>query len=108
MGLTIKTEYAVYEGVFLQVSKYAFDNSLAVMAENRQDGPIATLTVNLQDGDLEENEAYVDTNNCPWVLDFIKEHNLGTLTGKKRQRGFCTYPAVKFDIDQLEKLGLEA
>lgn len=42
MGMTIRTNYGIYEGVVLRVSKYMADESIAVMAENQQDGPIAT------------------------------------------------------------------
>lgn len=107
MGLTMKTNYAVYENVFLQVGKYRADNSIAIMAENMEDGPIATITVCLCDTSLDENEEYVDTNNCPWALDFIKENKLGEPTGKWRQSGFCTYPAVKFNAEQLRLCGME-
>lgn len=107
MGLTLKTDYAVYENVFLQVGKYRADDSIAIMAENRKDGPIATITVCLCDKGLEENESYVDTNNCPWALDFIKENKLGEPTGKWRQSGYCTYPAVKFNTEQLKLYEVE-
>ncbi len=108
MGMTMKTSYGIYEGVVLRVNKYMADGSIAIMAENRQDGPIATITVCLCDKNLGENEAYIDTNNCPWALDFIKEYKLGTPTGRSRHSGFCEYPAVKFDALQLKLYGMEA
>ena len=107
MGMTMKTSYGIYEDVVLQVSKYMADESIAVMAENQQDGPIATITVCLCDKSLGENEAYIDTNNCPWAMDFIKEYKLGTPTGRTRRSGFCEYPAVKFDALQLKLYGME-
>lgn len=107
MGMTMKTSYSIYEDVVLRVSKYMVDDSIAIMAENQQDGPIATITVCLCDKSLGENEAYIDTNNCPWAMDFIKEYKLGTPTGRTRQSGFCEYPAVKFDALQLKLYGME-
>lgn len=99
MGMTMKASYGTYEDVVLRVSKY--------MAENQQDGPIATITVCLCDKSLGENEAYIDTNNCPWAMDFIKEYKLGTPTGRTGRSGFCEYPVVKFDTLQLKLYGME-
>lgn len=105
--MELKTSYGTYKGVFLQVGKYRTDDSIAIMAENQQEGAIATITVCLCDRSLEENEAYVDTNNCPWALNFIESNKLGKQTGRTRRSGFCTYPAVKFNIEQLRLYGLE-
>nr|DAO43597.1 MAG TPA: protein of unknown function (DUF4313) [Caudoviricetes sp.] len=107
MGMTMKASYGTYEDVVLRVSKYMADESIAVMAENQQDGPIATITVCLCDKSLGENEAYIDTNNCPWAMDFIKEYKLGTPTGRTGRSGFCEYPVVKFDTLQLKLYGME-
>lgn len=107
MGMTMKTSYGIYDEVELRVSRYMADDSIAIMAENQQDGPIATITVCLCDRWLGENEGYVDTNNCPWALDFIKKYKLGAPTGRTRQSGFCTYPAVKFDMEQLKLYEVE-
>jgi hypothetical protein len=102
-GLTIKTEYSVYEGIYLQVGKYQEDGSIAIQAWNRKDGPIATLTVCIPDNQLEENEAYVDTNNCPWVMEFLENYGLAKATGKTARSGYCIYPAVSFDMEQIKK-----
>lgn len=99
--MTLKTEFRVYENVYLQVGKYLEDNSVAIHVWNRQDGPIATITVCLCDRSLGEGEAYVDTNNCPWAVDFIEQEGLGKRTSRMRRSGYCTYPVVKFDMQKL-------
>ena len=101
--MTINTMFASYGGIFLQVSKYVADESLAIQAWNLEEGPIATLTVCLDDNSLGENETYLDTNNCPWVVDFIQKYGLGELTGKMRPSGYCLYPAAKIDMDAVLK-----
>ena len=101
--MEVKTEFRTYKGVFLKVGNYMADGSLAVEIENRSEGPIARLTVCLTDPFLRENESYVDTNNCPWVLAFIKKYQLGEESGYVKKSGYCTYPAVRFDMEQLEK-----
>lgn len=101
--MILRTAYRVYEGVYLQEGKYQADDSVAIQAWNRHDGPIATLTVCLCDKSLGEGEAYVDTNNCPWAVDFIEKEGLGKRTGRVSQSGFCTYPVVKFDMEKVRE-----
>lgn len=101
--MILRTAYRVYEGVYLRVGKYQADDSVAIQAWNRQDGPIATLTVCLCDKSLGEGEAYVDTNNCPWAVDFIEKEGLGKRTGRVGQSGFCVYPVVKFDMEKVRE-----
>lgn len=50
-----------------------------------------------------ENEAYVDTNNCPWVVNFLETKGLAKSTGRMRRSGYCTYPAMKFDREKMEE-----
>lgn len=101
--MILRTTFGVYEGVYLQVGKYQADDSVAIQAWNRQDGPIATLTICLCDKSLGEGEAYVDTNNCPWAVDFIEKEGLGKQTGRVGQSGFCVYPVVKFDMGKVRE-----
>lgn len=50
---------------------------------------------------LSENEAYVDTNNCPWVVDFLEAKGLAKSTGRTRRSGYCIYPSMKFDREKM-------
>lgn len=102
--MEIETEFRTYEGVYLKIRKYLMDNSLAIEAWNCKDGCIARLTVCLSDPFLRENESYVDTNNCPWVLDFIRKYQLGKESGYVKRSGYCNYPAVIFDMEQLKSM----
>lgn len=101
--MRVRTEFRTYEGVYLKVGKYVSDDSLAVGIWNRENGCIATLTVCLSDPFLRKDESYVDTNNCPWALDFIREYKLGKESGYMKWSGYCNYPAVRFDAEQLKK-----
>ena len=103
---TVNTYYETYENVFIVLDKYRFDNSLAISLMSNTLGPIARITVCLQDGlglpyFLDEDEAFVDTNNCPWAEQFIIENRLGKPTGRKAGSGFCLYPSYKFDLKKL-------
>lgn len=101
--MKLKTSYRTYENVCLQIEKYQADDSVAIQIWNQQDGPIATMTVCLCDRSLGENEAYIDTNNCLWAVEFIQKYNLGKITGRTGRSGYCTYPVVRFNMEQLTK-----
>lgn len=105
--MEMKTSFGTYKGVYLQIGRYQADGSVAIEAWNNQDGPIARLTVCLCDGSLAEDEAYVDTNNCPRAVEFIEKEGLGKRTGRTGRSGYCTYPVVKFDMEQLREHGTE-
>lgn len=101
--MTLRTEFRVYKSVYLQAGRYKADNSVAIQAWNRQDGLIASFTVCLCDKSLGEGESYIDTNNCPWAIDFIEQEGLGQRTGRIGRSGYCTYPVVKFDMQKVRE-----
>ena len=46
---------------------------------------------------------YIDTNNYPWLPDFIEKTGIGEPWKFMVARsGFCTYPMYKFKIDNIE------
>ena len=101
--LDVKTNYATYKNCYVVLNHYVADNTLCVELVNLTDGPIARLTVCLIDGDCQPNEAYIDTNNCPWAEQFIKDNKLGEPRGELAKSGFCTYPLYRFNMDELVK-----
>ncbi|MBR1741554.1 MAG: DUF4313 domain-containing protein [Lachnospiraceae bacterium] len=103
MKMKLKTEFSEYPEVFLEVGEYQADGSPAVELYTGDGELITVITVCLMDLFLEAGESYVDTNNCPWALDFIKEYSLGEPTGRTRKSGFCTYPLVRFDMEKLKE-----
>ncbi len=103
-NMTVITEYATYKECRLIVAKYRANDGLAIQIWNDEEGPIASLTVCLPN-ELKpiEGGAYVDTNNCPWAEQFIKENELGEFTGLYGYSGYCAYPLYVFDVDKLNK-----
>ena len=99
----IKTRYGNYKVDFLSANTYRADDSPAITAWSMEDGPIATITVCLDDSRLEPNQSYVDTNNCPWAPEWIEENGLGRNTGKRARSGYCTYPLYEFDMLRIQK-----
>jgi hypothetical protein len=43
--------------------------------------------------------AFLDTNNCPWVEEFLEENHIAKRTGIFAPSGFCTYPLYEFHQD---------
>jgi len=91
--------------VSLTGKRYIQGNNLAIsMHDTETYEPFAKLTVNLREG-LKENQGYVDTNNCPWAIDFIKKYELGKPTGDVFRSGYCVYPLYEFDMEKLNGKG---
>ena len=101
--MTVKTEYGTYKDCVLALGDYLADNALSISIWNATDGAIATITKCLDVHDIAENESFVDTNNCPWAEDFIKEYHLGEFAGIYGMNGYCTYPLYRFNADELKK-----
>ena len=104
MKATVKTFFG-QEEVNIEVTTYANNKTLAIQLWC-EDGPFATLTVNLPDSQHNAECQYVDTNNCPWAEQFIEEYNLGAFTGYYGFSGFCMYPEYRFNIEELKKYAL--
>lgn len=100
MKATINTFYGNTDVTF-STSKYQSNGNLAIQMWC-DDGPFATLTVNLLKK-CEPNRAFVDTNNCPWAEEFIDKYKLGAPTGNVEMSGWCIYPEYEFDMDEIKK-----
>ena len=99
----------VVNGCWLKTARYNADGSLAVMVRGNDpeygfECPMATITTCLVDKNLADNESYLDTNNCPWAVDFVTENKLGVVTKKRGYSGFCAYPMVVWDMEKLKEV----
>lgn len=83
--LEVRTEWAVYKNCFLRVAKYKADSSRAIEIWNKED------------------EIVIDTNNCPWAIEFIKNNGLGKVTGRTVRSGYCMYPVAKLNVGEIVK-----
>ena len=88
--------------VKMAVDRYVTNKNLALPMWC-EDGPFATLTVNL-DEKLPGNQAYVDVNNCPWAEDLIRQYEIGKPLGRVRPSGWCVYPLYEFDLDRIKEV----
>ena len=100
----VKTRWATYRDCFLQVRRYADNNHVALSVFSKEDGPIANITVNLDEMNyLPENFAYVDTNNFPEAEDVIRKLDIGVNIGIPARSGYCEYQLYAFNMKKLRK-----
>ena len=88
-------------------STYRNNNTLAVFLNAVEDGEMyAVITVNIDDSDFlcDDHTAFVDTNNCPWAEQFIKDNKIGEPTGYYGNSGYCMYPLYVFDTEKLPEV----
>ena len=98
--MKLTTDFGTYD-VQIKTVTYGMNGNLAVRLVEKDGAPFATLTVNLGEK-LPSTYAYVDTNNCPWAEEFIKQYNLGEPTGLGKRSGYCLYPLYQFNMKNLE------
>ena len=100
MKATVKTFYGSTD-VTIETTNCVNNGNLAIQLWC-EDGPFATLTVNLSKK-CKSNCTFIDTNNCPWAEEFISRYALGVPTGNMQVSGWCIYPEYEFDMDTLSK-----
>jgi hypothetical protein len=84
---------------------YAINNTLAVELVTDTDETFAVITVCLPEAntilELPKEAAFINTDANPWVIDFIKENNLGEIIPIKWRNGYCKYPLCLFNLNKL-------
>ena len=96
-----------YMDCHFELGRYIADNSISVLIRNCF-GAIARITVCLGSSstkglNLANDSNFVDTNNCPWVVDFLESNGFGKRTGIFGESGYCEYPLMTFDIKKLQE-----
>lgn len=99
--------------VTVEISKYRDNDTLEVILKCARAPwePFAVITVNLSgspygDSKFQDNtHAYIDTNNCPWAEDFLKENGIAKYDERDiyGMSGYCTYPLYEFDLDSVKE-----
>lgn len=93
--------------VTVRFTKYSNNNTLAVqlICAKAPWETYASITVNLGGsgnpfaGMQSNKHAFVDTNNCPWVQEFLEDNHIAKFTGWLAPSGFCEYPLYEFNKD---------
>lgn len=107
----MKRRYFYYEGMKLSAYRTTYVNNgrlaIVLLMKDPEDPVWGIVTVNIDDGiKLEENYAYLDTNNCPRIDIAIFEAGIGVPTGMYGMSGYCRYPLYKFDLSKIPEVKL--
>lgn len=77
-----------------------------ILDDNQSNEQYAVLTVSFGEFISLKNSAYIDTNNCPFASQLLKE-GIARETGFTKQSGFCSYPLWIFTEEFLKEIGAE-
>ena len=90
----------------MKLRKIGF-NTLALAAYKPNGEEFTVITVNLDSSDtfIGLPIQFIDTNNLSKeLMNWLEENKIATQTDIVGQSGFCTYPAMRFDIEWLNSL----
>lgn len=97
--MTIKDPWSGNDvGVELQITTYRKPMNRVALQLWCEDGPYATLSVNLPDQYIKDpaGEFFVDTNNCPFAEEFLVKNGIAKpVEGGFGFSGFCMYPLYR-------------
>lgn len=98
MNKTFKLEFddTTYE-VYIELDHYEVNNALAVNLIDAKTGDVLdVLSVNLPSAAiwLEEDQFFLDSNNCPYAAKFLIENKIAKPTRGSCtiRQGWCKYP----------------
>lgn len=92
-----------YENCYLVVSKYAANDNTAIRLMSDTEGPIATLTVNIDD--LPEDIAALDVNNCKFAEELFTKYDIGRPIGEMKS-GYVIYPLYELNLEGMHEFGV--
>jgi len=92
-------------GYICKLEKHKYDNGrLALCLVDHEDGsPVATITVNMPQHKLEENEVFIKNHSeNEGTLEALEEHGLIEEVTDCVASGFVLIPKVKLNMKELE------
>lgn len=81
--------------VMLEIGWYRYTKGRIALQLYDDDGPYATLSVNLPEEKCGEWDFFVDTNNCPWACDWLEANGIAEPLYYFGISGFCYYPMMR-------------
>ena len=101
---SVKTRWRTYNNCVLFMDRYAI-NSHIVLRIFTDEGPLASLTVNLPETRRYPNNfGFLDVNNFPEAETVVNSLGIGKETGILAASGFCVYPLYEFDIEKIKEM----
>lgn len=105
MYYKVETDFGIWDDITITKREYGYEHTkgrIALQLDSYSEGPFATLSVNLVDEDLTNDKCFfVDVNNCPWAIEFLKKNKIAEPTGKMGFSGYCAYPEFRLIKEDL-------
>ena len=109
MNKTFKLEFddTTYE-VYVELDKYESNNALAVkLMDAKTHEVFDIISVNLPSAAiwLEEDQFFLDSNNCPYAAKFLIENKIAKPTRGSCtiRQGYCRYPIYQLINEDILK-----
>ena len=108
MYIQLKQDWGAKYNIMFTTEQYVSGNTRIAMHYYDEDCeqylPFASLTVNLVGEHCDEDCGFIDTNNLGNnIIQWLIDNNLAMQTGRFGKSGFCVYPEVKFNMDEVKK-----
>ena len=102
--MTNPNEY-YFEGckLLFYTGKYRCGLGTALYAFLSNGQPYGSISVNLEDVKLPDNQIFMDMNNTGNLCKQMEKDGLLERTGLEKQSGYCIYPVVRI-TEKLEKI----
>lgn len=84
---------------------YQHNGSMYLGLVDAEEGPYADITVCLERYTPAKDCAFVNVNDFYGfdIIDWLEKHNLGTVTERMGYSGYCAYPEVHFNMNEVNK-----
>lgn len=90
------------ETVYIEITEYRNPKGRVALQMYDNEGPYATLSVNLPKEKCDDGEFFVDVNNCPWAPEFLEKKKIAKPTFDMAFSGFCCYPKYKLRKEMMK------
>ena len=99
---------------YFKFEKYWYKSNTAVHIFAKHKGvdeeffePYCSVSVNLVQVSPQSDKCiFVDTNNAPWLEDFLQSNGFGLPTGRFATSGYCCYPEYLLNIKLMKEYQL--
>lgn len=109
-GLKAKNFWTGEDDVLtLEITEYRKPKGRVALQLWCEDGPYATVSVNLPNEPCKEGQFFVDTNNCPWAEAWLEKNDIATDDGYLSFSGYCAYPRYTLNpmLMDLDEKGID-
>ena len=91
----------------LSVQIFAEDDEIGFPDDRPYYSPYCSVSVNLVRNNPQSDSCiFVDTNNAPWLENFLSENGFGLPTGRFATSGYCNYPEYLLNLKKMKRYAM--